>query len=297
MNGLGLLPNALFTGHLNANSTGRGLSAELWQRAHATVLSPDGQSGTFHFDDFSPAGGYAPGISGGTTLPSVAGPAMGAGYAVYVDTGTSTGSFLPVDDVTGGVLRVLTGVTDNHLSIMNTGAFGEISRTAAEKAITIFEARIALPTQVTSGSSFVGLANQVSVADGGLIVDTGELIATGAGIGFRTLDADPDGLDFVYKAASQTTVVSINNLNSAMTAGTFVKVGFIYDPSAPVAKRISVFYNGTKQSTYVTDTHMAAATFPNSVHLGMHAAVKGDAGTARALDIDWWACWQGPVVA
>lgn len=294
----GMLPNALFTGHLNArasNSGNRGLSAELWYKASANMLSPDGYPGTFFFDDFTGGAGYAPGIGGGTTLPSVAGPSMG-NYSVYVDTATAASSITQVDNVTGGVCRLSTAVTADHLAIMNTGALGEISRTAGERAVTIFEARIALPTQVTTGAAFCGLATQNAVADGGLIAGAGGLIAAGSGIGFATPGADSDGIDFVYQAGGQALQTRIADLQVA-TAGTFYKFGFIYNPSAPIDKRITVYKDGVKQTTYVTDTLMSAATFPNSTHMGLHAAVMGLTGVARSLDLDWWAFYQGPIVS
>lgn len=297
MDALGLLPNALFTGHLNAKAaTSRGLSPELWYKAAQSMLPSDGYPGIFVFDDFTRAGGYAGGVSGGVALPSVAGPAMN-GYAVYTDTATTASSISQVDNVTGGVQRLTANTTDNHLAIMNTGCLGEISRTAGEKCITIFEARYALPTQVTTGSTFVGLSTQNMVADGGLIVDTGLPIAAGGVIGFHTPDADPDGVDFIYQAASQTMQVRISDLHTAV-AGTMVKLGFIYNPLAPIDKRITVYLNGVKKTTYVTDTLMSAATFPNSTHMGVCLAAKSDGGSvARSLDVDWVAYFQGSVIA
>jgi hypothetical protein len=285
-----ILPNALYTGHLNANAnTSRGLSPQLWQRASKCMLPPNGDPGFYFADDFLNQSGIGLVAGAAVALPTVTGITMG-GYSAYVDIG---GSALRVADYTGGALRLTVDATDDDLAIIGTGDLLEISRTAGERAVTIFECRVKYPT-VTDGSTFIGLATTEVIADGGLIAGTGELInATGGGIGFRTLEADPDELDFVYKNAAQTTV-EVKDGAQALTLDTWYKLGFVYDPAAENAKKIAYYINGVKQTTYVTDTNMAAATFPDSDHLALVAALAGSA-VAKSFDIDWWAVYQGSV--
>jgi hypothetical protein len=288
-----ILPNALYTGHLNANAnTSRGLSPQLWQRASKCMLPPNGDPGFFVYDDFTKFAGVS--TSGGAvTLPTASTTGIGGmdGYSVYLDDGAS---ILPATGVAGGVATLATSATDEDLAVMRTGHLCEISRTADERAVTIFECRINLPTQVTSGSTFIGLCGNEIQADGGLVSGSGEVIATAEAIGFRTLDADPDGIDFIVKVDATTTVV-INTLIDA-TALAYNKLGFVYDPAEVNAKKIAVYLNGVKQTTYVTDTVMAtAASFPNSTFLSFAAAVKANGAVDRQMNVDWWALYQGSV--
>jgi hypothetical protein len=143
---------------------------------------------------------------------------------------------------------------------------------------------------VTTGSVAVGLGATAIAADGGLIVDTGEIITTGGDfLGFRTLDADPDGFDFGYKVGATAGLTVTKDVAKVVTADTFVKLGFLYEAnSTDATKRISYYVDGVKGGTYVTDTAMAAATFPNSVMMGVMIAAKSDGGSvARMVDVDW----------
>lgn len=283
-----MFPTQLMATHIGQQ--GSKLSPRLWSRPMELMVSPDGRApGEFVFEDFLRFQGFTNAISGTTALPSATIPSVD-GYALYADSAT-TASGVSRQSVKGGVARLAPGATDNHLVVLRSGALGKISDTAADAKLTVFEARIALPTQVAAGSMFVGLAQSTVCADGGLVVDTGELLATAGGIGFRTLDADPDGIDVVYQKASQAVQV-VKNEAYAATAGTFVNLGFIYDPGAPSSKRIRFFIDNVELSETVTGTNIAAATFPDDVMLDFVIAAKTDATTARPVDIDCWAYYQ-----
>lgn len=268
--------------------SGNGLSPRLWSRIPARGTGPDGSSGIFVGDDFTKFAGVLTTSGSAVTLPSATAGGV-SGYRCYLDIGSA---LTTAADVQGGVAVLGTDTTDNDLAVLCTGDLCEISRTAGEEKLTIFECRIALPTQVTTGSTAIGLGSTEIQADGGLVVDTGEVLATADFIGFRTLDGDPDGIDFVYQENGSAVQVLIDALQVAV-AGTYYKLGFVYDPKAPASKRIAVYLDGAEQSTYVTDTLMAASTFPNSAFLALVAAVKADGGSvARSMNIDWWAAYS-----
>jgi hypothetical protein len=273
----------VLTNHFGVS--GSGLSPRLWSRIPKRGTSSDGSNGIFVGDDFNKFSGILA-TGGAVTLPSASAGGV-SGYRCYLDTGSS---LTTVADVQGGVVALATDTTDNDLAIMTTGDLFEISRTSGEQALTIFECRVALPTQVTTGSTAIGLGSTEIQADGGLVSASGEVLATADFIGFRTLDADPDGIDFVYQENGSAVQVVIDALQVA-AAGTYYKLGFVYDPNAPTSQRIAVYLNGEVQSTYVTDTNMAASTFPNSAFLAFVAAVKGNAA-ARVMNLDWWAAYQ-----
>lgn len=283
-----VIPNPLFTNHYG--ESGRGLSPRLWSRIASHGSAPDGSQGFFVSNDFVHYQGFTNAISGTTALPSTTVPSPD-GFKIYVDSATTASGVSRLATEPGGVARFAPGATDNHLAILGSGIFGELSITAGEEKLTIFEARARLHTQVTSGSTFIGFGTDSLVADGGLIADAGGLLATGAGIGFRTKEDDPDGIDIVYQAASQTEQV-VSDAAKVIAADTWVKLGFVYDPSAPAAKKIAFFIDNVEQTSYVTATNMGAATFPNSVLLGPIFAAMTQATTTRGLDLDWFAAYQ-----
>ena len=249
--------------------------------------------GNFGFpliEDFTKFGGFTNAVTGETTLPSTTLPSLD-GFTAYLDSATTASGAVRLADVAGGVCRLSPGATDNHLVILGTGDLGTISDTAADAKKTLFEARIRFPTQVSDGSVFVGLASPGAIADGGLIADGGGLKADQGGIGFQVKEDDADALDFVYQAASQTQQVVISGVQ-ALTADTWYKVGFVYDPKAVPAKRIKIFVDNVEQSTYVTADNIAAATFPDGDFLGVLLAAMTEGTTSRLLDIDWFAFLQ-----
>lgn len=278
-----------FFAHLNLGSQ-RAPSWNVWNKLNRGNPSIDGLGGIFLYDRFERFQGFTNAISGTTALPSTTIPSVD-GYKVYVDSTTSASGIAKRTDEVGNIARFSPGGTDNHLAILHTGDMLKVGTASGVSALTIFEARLALPTQVASGSTFTGLASVGACADGGLIADAGGLKADQSGIGFRTKEDDADGIDFVVQKASQSEVV-ISNALQAATAGTFYKLGFVYDPDGPPAKKITIFLNGVDIGTYVTSTQMAAATFPNGDLVGMMAAAMTQATTARLLDLDWWACYQ-----
>lgn len=283
-----LIPSQVYTNHYG--ESGRGLSPRLWSRIGSHGAAPDGSQGFFISDDFLKFQGFTNAISGTTALPSTTVPSPD-GYKIYVDSTTSASGVSRLATEPGGVARFAPGGTDNHLAIMGAGILGELSVTAGEEKLTIFEARVRLHTQVSSGSTFIGLGTDSLVADGGLIADAGGLLATGAGIGFRTKEDDPDGFDVVYQAASQTEQV-VSDAAKVIAADTWVKLGLCYDPAAQPSKKISFFVDNAELTSYVTSTNMSAATFPNSVLLGPVIAAMTQATTTRGLDCDWFACYQ-----
>lgn len=290
---LGIINPVAFVAHLGQGNHS-GPSPALWNRLVGSHPSPDGcNAGVLVGDDFCNFQGITNAISGTTALPSATVPAPD-GYKMYLDSATTASGAARLETEQFGAVQLAPGLTDNHLAVMYSGGLVQLSDTAGSERLTIWEARIRLPSQVTSGSIFAGLGNSVCVADGGLVADAGGLIvATGAGIGFRTLDADPDGIDFVLKTNSSGAEVVVLNEAKVATAATWIKLGFVYDPMADAAKRIKIYVDNVEQSTYGTATQIAAATFPDGINLGTLLACKSDGGSvARLMDCDWWYCYQ-----
>jgi len=192
---------------------------------------------------------------------------------------------------TGGAVRLPVGSTDNNQVLVGTGAEAfEISDTAGEQFELWFEARIRTSSIADNAAAlFCGLSSLHAVD---LLADnSGAFIATAATIGFQILQADGDNISFTYQAASQTPVVPIATLQVPV-ASTWYKLGFHYKPSAPDAKKISVWLDGAEQSTYVTATNIAAATFPDAEQMGPVLTAKTGGAVAFNVDCDWMYCAQ-----
>jgi hypothetical protein len=108
---------------------------------------------------------------------------------------------------------------------------------------------------------------------------------------FWFLEDDSDGIDFIYKKAGQTLQTKIS-VAQQITADTWYKLGFVYDPNAPEAKRITVFVDGVDEGTYVTATNIATATFPDDEELQPLFGVKNSSGAVTRIDLDWYRAYQ-----
>ncbi len=281
MSMFGFLPHNLFTNHVAQNTTG--LSPRLWSRLTGTMMAADGQKRLVLVgDDF-----LAPKNSDTyTDLNSE------IGYTSYIDTG---GTLIGLADEKGGVLALTTDATDEDEIWISSGdgtnQLGQISDTAADAHVTVFECRYKISTIANSAMShFVGLASPGLAAADTAVDATGALKSTGAFIGFRTL-LDGDSIDFIYQAASQTLVTKISGVKVPV-ADTFHKLGFIYDPNAASSEKIAVYVDNVEQSTYVTATNIATATFPDAEALAFLAGFKNTTAVAGELAIDWWGYGQ-----
>ena len=136
---------------------------------------------------------------------------------------------------------------------------------------------------------FLGLAEEGSAA-ADFITDA-DAMADKDFIGFKILADALTTLKFVYKKAGQTEQV-VFSYGTAIAVDTWYKVGFIYDPSATAAKKITAYVDNVEQTTYVTSTNLAAATFPLGEEMSPIFGVKNSAATAKKLKLDWYALLQ-----
>lgn len=279
-----------------SEANGRGLSGNLWDPAHETMLNPDGSAGSFSFfDDFLDFYPVTATTAAGQLQP-------GNGYFAYIEADLTVGSILPVADKDGGVIKFLTSTDaadgDNHATTLitggNVGTMGKITDTAGSEKLTVFESRFML-NSVTDGdgSVFIGMGEEGLAAANTPIVDSsGHTLSSDDLIGFFIGEDDNDALKFVYRkngAALQTVLT----YGTSLAASTWYKVGFVYDPAAPTSKRIKIFIDNVEQSTYVTGDNIAAATFPDDEELAMVASIKGSGNNdPQHFFMDWWAFHQ-----
>lgn len=257
-------------------TTDKGPSPGIWQHIPRNVLA--GRDGVHFFEDFLSFGV-------GTAVASNVGlyAANSGAWRSYEDTG---GAIDMLETEVDGVLKVTTDTTDNDEMWLCPGTaktvLGKI--TDGDSGRVAFEVRVRFP-QIVTQNLFLGLSEEgCAVAD--TITDAGVFITTKDMIGFQVVEGASSTMTFSYQKASQTRQVPITALQT-LVADTWYKFGFLYTSFGPNTKRIRVFLNGAEQSTYVTATNIAAATFPSGEELNILLGLKNGAGAATRMDIDW----------
>jgi hypothetical protein len=271
--------------NLGSERSDRGMSPNIWGDCPIMSIIEGTIIGRHFYDDFD---GPCPNTDAG--LYEGAGESPGLGYLFYGDTGVTIKAQAGVEE---GVVEVAGNDADNDESVMSTGSPSFIvSDTAADAKTLWFEARVkkAAITDDACGM-FVGLAwdhtSGVSVAQTVCLTDDDAALGAFSYIGFHVDQANGDAIDFVYQADGGAQTVLIAGVE-VPAADTFTKLGFKYDPDAPDAKQIKVYVNNVEQSTYVTATQIAAATFPDAEPLAMVWAVKVGTAAVSKAQMDWW---------
>lgn len=266
-----------------AGQAAKRFSPALWGNLFAQ-LSLDPNLGVLWYDDF-------------VNHPAHISAQSIGNYATYIDTGVTLkqNAIVTLANEESGVLEVAGNDAANdegHIATGgNSGAFCKISDESGEARGVYFEARIkkASIADATSGF-FIGLTEEgLAAADS--LVDTTLEVASKDMIGFQQLAADGELVHAIYRKAGQTKQTVVTNA-ATLVADTWVQLGFRYQPWAPTEKRIAFFVNGVEQSSYVTGTNIAAATFPDGEELAMSFLTKCAAGAESKLHMDWWAAAQ-----
>jgi hypothetical protein len=243
----------------------------------------DGQNGVYHFDHFTNFGGRV------TTNVGSHG-----GWVSFVDTSSSLATIDTGNDANArtGILRLLTDTTDNANVALQAqygqGTQVQISDTAANKRLVVFEARFRVGQVGNTYNMFLGLAEEGLAVNDGFFADNAA-IADKDYLGFIVTEDAGATLKFGYNLAGQTDVVKIAALKT-LVADTWYSVGFVHDPDEQPSRRLAVYLDGVKQSTYVTDTNIATSTgsaFPDGQGLSMLAHLKNQTTSAQDVDIDF----------
>ena len=266
-----LLPRVGIGGIANTSTSFGRLQPALWQcyqqRSRANDLTEDG---VMVFKDFDNWGNQ------------VATATYVDGLTIRADTGST---FTQVLTETGGVLQLNTDATDNDsIDVMYGGNVGNVKITSGGTASVAFDCRVRMTESPTAHNEFFGLTANGSAADNGFFTDAGATADRGC-IGFTLLEGDTTKVEFTYKKAGQTAVIT-SGLTSHV-GGEWVSLGFIFDPAEnSVFKRLKLFVNNQEQSTYFTTTQIAAATFPSAVILGGGFSLKNGGAAAQSTEID-----------
>jgi len=260
--------------HNLTTDTTRRPSPNIWADCPVLDLIENPERGLYFWDDFQ-------------NFPKHSTAQQVQKYASYIDTGVTIQQ-IATDRY--GVLQIAGDDADNDEGSIttggNTGGLAVIGDSGAEGKLW-FEARIAKSTIADNGKAFfVGLAEEGLAGADTLVNDTGAFADKDC-FGFRVLQDNGEEVDLVWKKAGQT-VQEVANI-ATMAADTYIKLGFIFDPSAPTTKRIRLFINNVEYTTYITGTNIAAATFPDGEELALLLATKvGTGSLTTTFNMDWW---------
>jgi hypothetical protein len=263
--------------NLAGANTGRYPSPAIWSSCPIEELQADPGKGLYFHDDFE---NFSQHVSDQDTQK----------YASYIDTGVTIKQLAGVEN---GVIEIAGNDADNDEGVLSGhGPMVNIQDAKANKKLW-FEARVKKASIANNAlAMFIGLAfdsnGGVPISKTLALTDDDGSLGAFAFLGFHVDQADGDAMDFVYKAHGQTAVVVIAGVHVPV-ADTYVKLGFVYDPAADAAKRIAVFVDNVEQTTYVTETNIATATFPDNEHLSLCWVTKVGTGSAEVkAQMDWW---------
>ena len=328
--------SVVYLGNMSANSY-RGPSPVIWAGTQPNgsptpgnwiaSFIQDPSLGMHFFDDFLCTGYASEAIVGGAVSGDVGNWAIYLGSAgqTIADAGIIGGGLQMV----GASIAVASGASTPTVALNSfIGAFQLITNSSGASALQgklAFEARVML-TSVTASKrdAFVGLCDQLTpgsnlpftAAAGGssnLLTSTRNLIGF-----YNPSSGGGQDWEFVYQLASTAAVfpTNLNSLVSTVTgssivAGTWYKLGFIFDafaPSTPIGtastgqtagtlakQMLKVYVNGQQAPAYLTQTNnILTASFPTGIMGPVAAfcnAVSGtsNTGTASAgtFNIDW----------
>lgn len=294
-----------------AADTYRGESQNLWKDCPWQDLRENTRFGYTFFDDFTMAG----------NLSQSANHALDIGqWAAWVDT---NGLVAADPQLEGGVLAIGAGTNSGVSITMSSmaGAFQIYDGTNLQRPIW-FECRVAVDS-VTSADRdcFIGLVDntttQVATAANTVINSTTNTLATTPGlIGFHFRSTtNPTDVGVAFNIAGGTVQYPTNLQTLALTTGGaaltarsaskgFIKLGFYYNPNPPtgtlqissassgqtagnLAKPlIRFFVNGIQAAAFLTNTNVAAATFPASF-MSPTIAYKSRSSNSNNFNVDW----------
>lgn len=256
----------LEVGYRGLDAAGRSPSVALWGEIPVEQYL-NGRQGIGLFDDFVGKLGQ---------------------YDTLAGTGCTTG--IEADVQYGAVELDFDGTANDECSLQTDGASFWID--TSPNQVLGFEARVRKSNIADNVLGlFLGLADAGQAATGTLVDTTGALeTGTTNFVGFHVaMGTSGATCNFVWKATGQSAVTGLAAAHT-FVADTWVKLGFLFDPTEKdAAKRLKIFVNGTLQSTYGTDTQLAANTFPDNTSLApIYHGKIGSGAAAASAQMDWW---------
>lgn len=264
-----------------AANTLRYPSPAIWNKLDSGLIAP---GRVLHwFDDFL-------GVQDPTT-------AKAYGPYLMLDTGDSTIGGSPE---AGGAIKLLVTTDNEDCGIKlgdATSAPFVIPANSGSTGRLWFEARVKKSVITDSYAGFfVGLADETALA-ANFIADAGNDFADNDLIGFWCDETDDSVGSHVHVVTQKTGAAFDTIIDTAATlvADTYIKLGFVYDPKASAANRITFYVDGVPQTTYVGENSGDATVylgdttnFPGDEEMAPIAYISAASANDCSLYMDWW---------
>lgn len=203
--------------------------------------------------------------------------------------GGATGTLLA--DELRGVVRILTSASNEATNMVQNSQPFQISQNLGK---VFFEIRLNSTTITTNETGwFVGLYEQVT-GSATVPLSATSVLTDNNLVGFHKPEANTTAFDFSYKADGITLVEMESDIGT-LAAATFIKLGFVYDPTAGTtgtAAQLVSYINGAQQANPKTIPNATGTDFPADVRMGLILAIQGITAADQDLSVDWVRCVQ-----
>jgi hypothetical protein len=261
-------------------------TVELWHLCPIEAINAGRIRGWHFWDDFI----SFPGFDAQTTAT------WGSQWTCYADTGATVSQ---IADEVGGVVQISADGADESAVITTGGNTGGFLKMDTSHRVW-FEARFKVSAIAnTLSGCFLGVT-QETMAAVDAVIGTGGAFADVDYVGFFCPEADGDQCEPVFNKTSGTDVVMEADAKT-LVADTYIKAGFLWDPTNRPNRFLEIFFDGTKETQAAYDTVGSKANtiddttnFPGDQELAVTIFLEG-AATARALEVDW-KCAAVPIV-
>ena len=272
--------------NLGSGSTTRGPSPGIWGGFPIGPIKDGTIAGQYFFDDF-------------TDLPLTKDLTTQIDYSRYkahLDTSCTMTSISTVDstELGKGILQIGSNAEDDVNSLAQAYPSFLLTSTAGKLC---FEARIATDDVTTANGLgfFIGLAEteQWTFDNVHPLAADDTPANDGSMIGFHFPEDDLTTIDTVYTDRATSFTKVKDAAVTGLAANTFMKLGMVFDPKLPAAKRITFYKNGVPLADKVTNSTLTGLTNLDANALGlMLATVVDSGGAAINFWMDWWAVGQ-----
>jgi len=260
--------------NLGSANTGRRPSPAIWGDCPFLSILEGSIAGMIMANDFTEGGLI--------TSPTTSAALVGLPYSGF---GSSGATITYSDEIGGGI--VIAETTDNEgCSFFSLSHCFQMGLT---KGPLWFEARIKpSATATTEQSMFIGLHDSTAKSITVPLGAAAGALSDANYVGFHKLETDLTSIKTVYKS-NTVDAVTLETCTSALTAATFVKLGFKKDRTG----LLSFYINNVKQAETFQVLNDLGTGFPGDVTMApILAMILGAAASDNTITMDWWRCVQ-----
>jgi hypothetical protein len=259
-------------------------SPAIWADCPVRDLLEDPGKGLYFFDDFQDL----------PLVPTLTTQIAYGKYKAYAASGCSIAGVSAVNSVElqGGTLSITMDTDNDEAAIGQAYNKYLMSGLTSNSGKLWFECCYAQNSIATNmASTFLGLATTDAIAFAANTPhNSGDAITNDwYGIGFRIEEDGLGVIDTVYTDGA-TSFTNIGDTEAGtLTANTFRKLGFVYDPAGPSDSFVTFYANNQALTTKLSKSTLTGLTNLDANNLGLLWSVAADsAGTSFAGYLKWW---------